>query len=232
MSALAEASLEPVSWRRWLLRALATIVVIALLVGLALWLKSMLGSPAGAKRQVAKISILPDTPPPPPPPPREEPKKEPPKAETKQLPQQDQPKPQQAPPPADAPIKMEGPAGDGPSAFSAGAVTQEYKGGAPAVGASGVGSAGGGVDRANERLYANTARQLLQGELQRQIRPDAGELSATLAIWIEPDGQIRRFELQASAQPERDAEMRSALEATTRSFRLPPPPPVALSSTG
>ena len=84
MSALAESSLETTSLRQWLVRGLVAIVVVALIAGLTLWLKAMMGTPTAAKRQVAKISILPDTPPPPPPPPKVERKPEPPKDEVKQ----------------------------------------------------------------------------------------------------------------------------------------------------
>ena len=224
MSALAESSIEPRPLRRWLVRVLVALVAIVLLIGLALWIRSLLGTPAAAKRQVAKISILPDTPPPPPPP---KPVKlpDPPKQEQKA---QVQPEPVKVaqPPVANAPIKMEGEAGDAPSAFGSGAVTQEYKGGEPTVGGAS-GPVGSGVSRANERLYANTARQLLHDELQRQIKPDAGELTATLAIWIEADGRIGRFELQPSDRPERDAQMQLALDAVARSFHLPPPPAFA-----
>ena len=72
-----------------------------------------------AKKQTVAIKVLPDTPPPPPPKPEDKPP--PPKEEPKQVMQMDAPKvqtPQQAP----AQLKMDGAAGDGPSAFAAGQV--------------------------------------------------------------------------------------------------------------
>lgn len=218
MSALAESSLEPVPLRSWLLRGLIVIIVIALLVGLALWIKSMTGAPAAAKRQTAKISILPDTPPPPPPP-KEEKRPEPPKNEPKQAMREEQLK-QDAPKPANEPIKMDGPAGDGPSAFAAGTVTNEYKGGAPMVGASG-GTGGNVADRAQERFYANSVRQLLHDEIEKNLRSDAGELTATFSVWIEPDGSIRRFDLVPTGDAARDTDLRFAFDQTTRRLRLP-----------
>ena len=218
MSALAESSLEPVPLRSWLLRGLIVIIVIALLVGLALWIKSMTGAPAAAKRQTAKISILPDTPPPPPPP-KEEKKPEPPKNEPKQAMREEQLK-LDAPKPANEPIKMDGPAGDGPSAFAAGTVTNEYKGGAPMVGASG-GTGGNVADRAQERFYANSVRQLLHDEIEKNLRSDAGELTATFSVWIEPDGSIRRFDLVPTGDAARDTDLRFAFDQTTRRLRLP-----------
>ena len=218
MSALAESSLEPTSAWQWLVRALIAVVAVAVLIGLALWLKSLLGGPAAAKRQMAKISIvLPDTPPPPPP--KEERKPEPPKNEPKQMVREEQVK-QDQPKPADAPIKMDGPAGDGPSAFAAGTVTNEYKGGAPVIAASG-GGAGNVGDRAQERFYANTVRQLLHDEIEKQLRADSGELTATFSVWIEPDGSIRRFDLVPTGDATRDTDLRSAFDQTTRRLRLP-----------
>ena len=217
MSALAESSLEPTSAWQWLLRALIAVVAVAVLLSLALWLKSLLGGPAVAKRQMAKISILlPDTPPPPP---KEEKRPEPPKTEAKQVVREEQLKPD-APKPADAPIKMDGPAGDGPSAFAAGTVTNEYKGGAPVIGATG-GTTGNVGDRAQERFYANTVRQLLHDEIEKHLRADAGELTATFSVWIEPDGSIRRFDLVPTGDATRDSDLRSAFDQTSRRLRLP-----------
>ena len=219
MSALAESSLEPVSAWQWLLRGALALLACALLLGLALWLKSQLGGPAAAKRQTAKISIvLPDTPPPPPPP-KEEKKPEPPKDQPKQVVRDEQPKPDQ-PKPVDAPIKMDGPAGDGPSAFAAGTVNNEYKGGPPVVGAA-PGATGNAGDRAQERFYANTVRQLLHDEIEKHLRADVGELTATFSVWIEPDGGIRRFELVPTGDTARDTDLRAAFDQTTRRLRLP-----------
>lgn len=180
----------------------------------------------GPKRQVAKIAILPDTPPPPPPPPKEEKKPEPPKEEPKQVMREEAPKPVEAPKPAEA-IKMEGAAGNGPSAFGAGSVSKDYAGGTPGTGPGG--PAGTAADRAQERFYANTARQLLQGEIERHLKADAEQLTATFAIWLDKDGGIQRFELSPSGNDNNDTALRSALDETRRQFKLPPPPALALS---
>ena len=220
MSELAESSLEPVPKSRRFVQVLVALAVIALLVGAAMWIKSMTGGPAAAKRQTAKISILPDTPPPPPPPPPKE-KPEPPKDQPKQVMREEQLK-QDAPKPANEPIKMDGPAGDGPSAFAAGTVNNEYKGGAPVVGAPG-GAGGNVADRAQERFYANSVRQLLHDEIEKNLRSDAGELTATFSVWIEPDGSIRRFELVPTGDAARDTDLRFAFDQTSRRLRLPAP---------
>lgn len=183
--------------------------------------------PDAPKRQVAKIAILPDTPPPPPPPPKEEKKPEPPKDEPKQVMREEQIKQVEAPKPAES-IKMEGAAGDGPSAFAAGNVSKDYAGGAPTTGNSG-GPAGNAADRAQERFYANSARQLLQSEIERHLKTDAEQLTATFAIWLDKDGAIQRFELSPSGNDGNDSALRNALDETRRQFKLPPPPAMALS---
>jgi outer membrane biosynthesis protein TonB len=221
---LADESLDINPRKRFVRGALIALAVVLLVGALAFALKSLISAPEAPKRQVAKIALLPDTPPPPPPPPpREEPKKEAPK-EDKPQPRQEQPKPQQAPPP-ETQIKMEGAAGDGPSAFAAGSVSKDYIGGPPG-GASA--PAPSTADRANERFYANTARQLLRDEIERQLQGDSGgQLVATFAVWVESDGRIRRAELEPSGDATRDGVVQTALDGTARALRLPPPPAVA-----
>ena len=106
------------------------------------------------------------------------------------------------------------------SAFAAGTVTNEYKGGAPVIAATG-GGAGNAGDRAQERFYANTVRQLLHAEIEKHLRADSGELTATFSVWIEPDGGIRRFELVPTGDATRDTDLRAAFDQTTRRLRLP-----------
>lgn len=177
------------------------------------------------RRQVARISLLPDTPPPPPPP-KEEKRPEPPKDEPRQVIREEQVKQVEAPKPAEA-IKMEGAAGDGPSAFAAGSVSRDYAGGTPGTGAGG--PAANAADRAQERFYASNARQLLQGEIERHLRADADELTATFSIWLDRDGAIQRFELSPSGNEAADRALRAALDETRRQLKLPPPPALALS---
>ncbi len=214
MSALAESSLDPVTPRQWALRIVLVLGAVALVAGLVVGVKSLLGAPTAAKRQTARIAILPDTPPPPPP--KEEKKPEPPKDEPKQVMREESVK-QEAPKPADAPIKMDGPAGDGPSPFAAGTVKNDYNGGAPVIGGNG----GGVPDRAAERLYATSVRQLLHDEIEKHLPPESGEVVATFSVWIEPDGTIRRFELVPTGDVAHDAALRTAFEQTTRQLHLP-----------
>jgi periplasmic protein TonB len=221
---LAEASLSQHAGRIWFKRVLVALMLSGLVAGLAVVARTMLTAPAKPQRQVAKISILPDTPPPPPPPPREEPKRPSPKDEMKQVRPQEQPKPQAAPP-QDAPLKMEGSAGNGESMFSAGSVTQDYQGGPSSSGpaASAVTALAAPVsDRAAERFYANSARQLLRDEIERQLRPEAGEVTASFALWVDAEGRIKRFELAPQAS-ESAGDLQQALDGAARTLKLPPP---------
>lgn len=209
----------------WWLRMVWLLAALLLLAGMAYGLKALVSEPDAPKRQVARIVLLPDTPPPPPPPPppKEEKRPEPPKAE-KPLPTPEPPKTPEPPAPANEPIKMEGPAGDGPSAFAAGTVANEYRGGAPNTGLPGGGGAAAAVDRARDRLYASSARTLLRDALERSLRSDAPQLTATFTLWVAADGEIRRFELEPTGQPTTDSELTAALDQTRRDLRLPAPP--------
>lgn len=225
MAALAEDTLEGPTWGRRASKlglALAGLLAVGLL---AWWLKSLVSEPAAPKRQVARIAILPDTPPPPPPPPKEQPKPqtEAPKAEAPR----NEPKPDPAPPQANDPIKMEGAAGDGPSAFSTGTVSNEYTGGTPVTTPAG-GTGGVRSDRAQDRFYANSARQILRDEIERQLRSDAVTLTASFSVWLSADGAIERVELAPDTDPQYRADLQAAMEALQRSVRLPQPP-VALT---
>lgn len=206
---------------------LALALGLVLFVGLiVLGLKSLAGDPPAPKRQIAKIAVLPDTPPPPPPPPPKEQKPEPPKPEQRPQPQAEQvDKP--PPAPANEPIKMEGAAGTGPSAFAAGSVTQDYRGGTPTVGGTAA-SAPSVADRAQERLYAGTVRQMLRDEIERQLSPEAGELTASFALWVAGDGRISKWEFDGGTVPPRAELLKTALDRSAETLRLPAPPALTL----
>lgn len=208
------------AWRRNAVRGLVALVALGLVVALAWWLKSLSGGPSVPKRQVAKISILPDQPPPPPPPKDEPPP--PPKEEPKQVVREEQVKEAEAPKPANEPLKMEGEAGSGPSAFAAGPVRNEYSGGAPQIGPAA--SAAAPRDRTRERLYVSTARQMLRDALERHFRSDIDEATAEFQLWLQRDGAIERVRLDPTGDALLDRELQAALDRTTQDLRLPPPP--------
>lgn len=179
-------------------------VVMVVVMAMAGWLvfKSMGEGGKGPKRQTVKIAVLPDTPPPPPPPPKEEKKPEPDQREDKPQPQE-QPKVQEAPPEAQQ-LKMDGPAGDGPSAFAAGQVANEYKGGA-------VGTGGGGVDRMKFALFTNRLTRHIQSSLAKD--PDLRfDFRVNVRVWLDAQGRFERVSLaQSTGDVPNDKALESAL---------------------
>ena len=120
-------------------------------------------------------------------------------------------------------LKMEGAAGDCPSAFSAGSVGNDYKGGA-------IGTGGGGTlaDRMSALNYGNAAKRELNAYLNRDdsLRRVA-DYRLPIALWLRADGSIERFELQSSSgNDELDNQLRKAL-ARFQGFRVTPPPNMA-----
>ena len=176
-----------------------------------------LGSgPGKAKQQTVKI-MLPDTPPPPPP--KQEEKRPEPKPDAKPQPQQEaKPQPTPAEPQT---LKMEGAAGNGPSAFSSGSVSSDYKGGAVGTGQGGPGLSA--EDRRKAQFYANNIRRQLKEELERHLDTEARELVVTFAIWISPDGRLAKFELTPSGDARADADARRAFDEAAKTMRLERP---------
>lgn len=224
MSGLAEEDILEAPWKRHARMAGLVLVVAAIIAGLVFLVQGLGGEAKRPARQVTKITILPDTPPPPPPPPREQPKPEPVKTEAKEV-KLDQPKPQEAPKPAPDPqIKMEGEAGDGPSPFAAGAVTQEYTGGD--IGA------GNGMQFA---FYTS----LLQNRVQRSLQEDPAlkgiDFRVVVRVWLDARGALVRAELvNPSGDGDTDGALRDALSRIPGVGEPPPgdmPQPVTLRIT-
>lgn len=108
----------------------------------------------------------------------------------------EQPKPQETPqPPAEA-LKMEGPAGDGPSPFQAGAVTNDYKGGDVATTP---GRIGGKQSPSRFAWFTASIKTLIEEALAKDKTLAGGKYSVVVHLWIEPDGKIKRYELAGSS---------------------------------
>jgi len=184
-------------------------VVLLVLGGLGYWgVSSMSHQSAGPKKQTVKIALLPDTPPPPPPP-KVEKRVEPDKKE--QAPQPDVPKPQVAPPEPQQ-LKMDGPAGDGPSAFASGSVNSEYKGGE--IG-SGIG--GGTTNRMQFALFSGQLQRHIQAALAKDQRIKLGDYRLNVQVWLSPGGDFQKIELLSSSG---DAQTDERLQAA---FKQMPP---------
>lgn len=189
-----------------------------------------------------KISLIPSTPPPPPPPPKEEKKPEPPK-EQKEVKVDPTPQVKDAPPAPPSPeLKMEGAAGDGPSAFAAGKVTREdvvppvAKPAAPPAPAPPQQAV---LPKAVSGLFnplTNYANGL-KGEVQRflarnkELRQRAYKVE--LHLWVDTDGQLTRHELIGSSGDDATDELiRQAMAGLGRTSMVPPqqmPQPIRLS---
>jgi periplasmic protein TonB len=216
---LQRAESEQAGWKRFI-----PVVVIVAVLALAGWGASQWLGKGGSKtagRQTVKIAVLPDAPPPPPPPVKEEKKPEPPKEEPKQAMQEDQPKPVPAPP-APQQLNMEGPAGNGPSAFGGGSVTNDYQGG-QIGGGGGASAPAPAFDRAKYGLYAKSAVQMLRSELDRSLPREVIKLGARLRVWVDSTGHITRYEVGGLNDQEAEDRVRAALDQAGKVFKLVPP---------
>jgi protein TonB len=216
-------------WKKTLLAIGAGLVLLAL-AGALLW--SVLGKKGKPASKPPKIALLtPDTPPPPPPPPPKFEKKPDPPKEQKEM-KVDQPVQQKMEPAPSPELKMDGPAGDGPSAFAAGNITSEdlSKIGSGKGGPGGPAAAGGLFNPFNG--YAN----LLKGELQRYLGKQAAlkrrQYVVDVEVWVGADGKLQRFEMLGSAgDDDIDAALRAAITALSAFSQAPPsnmPQPIRL----
>lgn len=204
--------------KTWLQRIALGLALLLVLAGIGLALKSLMTGNTSPKKAATTVKIMPDTPPPPPPPPP----KEPPKEQPKEM-KVEQPKPQEVPqPPADV-LKMEGAAGDGPSPFQAGTVTNEYQGGTTI----------GGKDQFARFIG------LLKGQIESALAKDRdlakGDYRLVVKVWIARSGKIERFQLEGSSgNTQIDGLIKAALNDIAPLSEPPPenmPQPVKLRIT-
>jgi len=209
--------------KRLVARIGVPLTLVALLAGAAYWLYVSLGNaPASPRRQTVKIAVLPDTPPPPPPP-KEEKKPEPVKQEVAPQPMPTPPRPMDTPPEPQQ-LKMDGPAGEGPSAFAAGAVSQEYQGGAVGSGS------GGGANRMQFAFFTNRLTRHIQTELARRPELKGSDYRVNVRVWLQPDGHVQRIELAStSGNPETDRLLQETLTRLQGIDQVPPSLPQPLS---
>ena len=224
-------------------------LMLALLVAaLGYLLYSRLSVKSSTPPKAPKISLIPSTPPPPPPPPKEEKKPEPPK-EQKEVKVDPTPQVKDAPPAPPSPeLKMEGAAGDGPSAFAAGKVTREdmvppaakpAPTPAPTPTPTPAPPQQPELPKAVSGLFnplTNYANGL-KGEVQRflarnkDLRQRAYKVE--LHLWVDGDGQLTRHELIGSSGDDTTDELiRQAMASLGRTSMVPPqqmPQPIRLS---
>ncbi|GAB7564394.1 hypothetical protein LG202_24330 [Methylobacillus methanolivorans] len=204
-------------------------IVVGVMVMLALGygIYSLLSSKPGPKKPpVTTVKLLPDTPPPPPPPPKEPPKEQP-KEEPKEI-KVEQPKPVEAPPEPQN-LKMEGEAGDAPSAFGAGKVTSDYSGGDVGV------KIGGSKGLSAYAWYTNQIKSSIENAIAEQPELAKEQYRIVVELWLAKDGRVEKIELlNGSGEEKKDGLLRKALQSIKRMPEAPPedmPQPVKLRIT-
>lgn len=202
--------------------------VVVLVLALVAYGVSTLSSKSVKKSKAPKITLLTPAapPPPPPPPPKFEKKPEPPK-EQKEM-KVDQPVEKKVEQQAAPELKMDGPAGSGPSAFAAGAITSEDL--------SKVGSGKGGVEMTGMFNPFSNYASALKGELQRFLNKNSAlkrrRYKVDVHVWVDAAGLLKRFEVIGSSNDgDTDDAIRAALTALPGFSQAPPqnmPQPIRL----
>ncbi len=203
-----------------LLIGVAILLLLAMIGGAVVYFMGLKGT--GGPKKPPKISLIPTAPPPPPPPPpREEKRPEPPREQKEVRMEQVEQKNETVP---DQSLKMEGAAGEGPSVFGGGKVSNEDMSRIGAPGAAAGGPASGGSNRMQFAMFTNSAQQLLHDEIKKRLadKTRGRDFRASYKIWLDPDGSIKRFELTPTGNSDVDEDLRAAL-AEVRSLRLAPP---------
>ena len=217
---------EESSGKVWLKRIAIGLIALLVLGGIGYGIKSLM---SGSGEQKAKpkttIKLLPDTPPPPPPPPPKEPPKEQPKEQPKEI-KVEQPKPVEAPPAEN--LKMEGAAGDGPSPFAAGAVSNEYSGGD-------VNTIGGGVNKNQFGWYTGLIKERIEDAISKDKELATGSYKLIVKVWVAENGRIQKYELVSSTgDAQKDQLVKKALDDMPALSEGPPsdmPQPIKLKVT-
>jgi periplasmic protein TonB len=209
----------------WLKRGVIIVALLSVLGGIGYGISQLMKGGAPHKKQVTTIKLLPDTPPPPPPPPPKEPPKEQPKEQPKEAPKEPEPKPVEAPPAEN--LKMEGPAGDGPSPFEAGAVSNDYQGG----NVNTIGSDGG----VKFNWYAGIIKARIEDALDKNEVLKKGQYKFTISVWVTPNGDVEKVEWGSSESTYEIEQAIKSVISTMKSIRdIPPegmPQPVKLRIT-
>jgi len=187
------------------------VAALGLIAALVMVLNNLLGSKSDRPKKPPQISLIPTTPPPPPPPKEE---KKPPPKEQKEVKVAQQTEQKQAPP--DPQLKMEGVAGDGPSAFASGKVTSED-----------LSKLGGGGKEGVFNPFNNYAG-LMKAELQRQLTRRSElrrrNYRIEIRVWVAADGAVKHSELLGtSGDAETDDSIRQALAVLPAFSEAPPP---------
>jgi periplasmic protein TonB len=220
---------EPSPISVWLKRIAFALLGLLILAAIGYGItKLMSGGDTPHKKKITTIALK-DLPPPPPPPPPKEPPKEQPKDQPKEVKEVQAPKPVQAPP--TEVLKMDGPAGDGPSAFAAGNPTGDYKG--EALGDTK--TIGGGPDKHQFDWYTGLIKEKIEDAITKDKALASGAYKIVVKVWVATSGHIQRYELVSSTGDDSiDGLIKKALDGMPAISEAPPgdmPQPVKLRVT-
>jgi periplasmic protein TonB len=201
---------EPSQISVWLKRIALALLGLLILVAIGYGIKKLTsGGDTPHKKKITTIALKDLPPPPPPPPPKEQPKEQP-KDQPKEIKEVQQPKPVEAPP-AEV-LKMDGPAGDAPSAFAAGNPTEEYKGENLAEKPS-EGKTIGSDSSAKYNWYKGVLKNQILDVLEKEKNLKEGQYKMILMVWLKSNGVIDRVEVTDSdAEPELLQTVKTALD--------------------
>jgi outer membrane biosynthesis protein TonB len=211
----------------WTKRIVIILLVLLVLVGIGYGVKKMMsGGSDHPKKKITPITLKDLPPPPPPPPPKEQPKEQP-KDQPKEVKEVPQPKPVETPP--TEVLKMDGPAGDGPSPFAAGSPTSDYK--SEELG----NKIGGGVNKHQFDWYTGLIKEKIEDAISKNKDLATGSYKLIVKVWVAANGQIQRYELENSTgDAVKDNLVKKALDAMPPLSETPPndmPQPVKLRVT-
>jgi len=204
--------------KQWAARIAIAAAGLLVLVAAGFLIRHLIAGTQGKKHQAPQITLL--KPPPPPPPKEDKPPPEPVKKEEVKI---DQPKPDQAPEPKSDDNKPAGKdlgvdaEGSGPGD---GFGLVGNKGGTDLL-ATGGGT--GGASRAQFSVFTSSAQQILHEEIKKRLKVKSSNYRVSYKIWLDEQGNIKRFELTPTGNREVDDDLRMAL-AEVRGLSLAPPP--------
>ena len=203
--------------RRYLTRLGGTVFGLLLILGFVWFVRTMMASKTGkTERQIQIVQVIR---PPPPPPPPDQPPPPPPEKVDEPLPK-DQPeqKPDDEPPPAE-PLGLDAQGAAGEDAFGLAA----RRGGSDLVGGNG---------GAAFAWYTNRLKDAVLDKLAAETCTKSQKLSASVRIWLEPDGRVKEVKLATTTGNRNlDACIQGALASLPHFNEAPPlemPQPITL----
>ena len=123
---------------------------------------------------------------------------------------------------------MEGAAGDGPSPFAAGAVSNEYSGGD-------VNTIGGGVNKNQFGWYTGLIKEKIEDAISKEKELATGSYKIIVKVWVAENGRIQKYELVSSTgDAQKDQLVKKALDDMPALSEGPPsdmPQPIKLKVT-